>query len=151
MISKNTITVHPAQLTYPLTQRTLLPDFRDVFPTGFGAKEPYSYPQGSIAINAAASRARARAAKTAAQSTPQTGASGGGVVQPTGQVTNTASGGGSDFLQSLLGGINIGGTRVSTVVLLGGFVFVVVILYYATKGKGGGGGGRKHRRRHRRK
>jgi hypothetical protein len=82
MISKNTISVYPAQVTYPLTKRSLLSDFRDVFPTGFGPKEPYDYPGGAIAINAAASRARALATKTAVAPTPQTGKSGGGVVTP---------------------------------------------------------------------
>lgn len=146
MISKNTIQAFPAELTYPLAKRQLLPDLRNVFPSGFGAKEPYSFPPGTSVINPTASRAMAFPA--------QTGPSGGGVVdKKTGQVKDTSGGppsggGGGGFnLSSLLGGINIGGKggSVGSIVIIGIFV-VIVLALVMSRGKGMGKKSR-HRRR----
>lgn len=139
MISRNTISAFPAQLEYPITKRQILPDFRDVFPAGFGAKEPYSFPQGFSVINATASRARALAAAAA---TPQTGSSGGGVVSPPGQVTNTTAGppgsavnvfGGNSILNKL-GSITIAGKQIPIIVVISIAVTIVAIILMLATG-----------------
>jgi len=145
MISPSTIKVFPAQVAYPATKKQLLPDFRDVFPSGFGSKEPYAYPEGTTVINPTASVAQAFAA--------QTGPSGGGVVHPSGQVIDTtkappggtAGGGG---LSDLLGSINISGKGGTVLLIAGGFIFLLIIV--AVLARKGGPIAPKRRRRRRR-
>lgn len=130
MISPSTIKVFPAQVAYPATKKQLLPDFRDVFPSGFGSKEPFAYPEGTSVINPTASLAQAFAAQ-------QRGPSGGGVVAPGGKVIDTTKGppggGGGGGFSDILGGISIGGNKIGSIVFVGAFLVIIIGLIALTR------------------